>query len=227
MNFNYEEEVPEINLNLENDEEDDRLQKELELMLSGSPDQFSDSSYWEKRYTENPNIFEWYRGFNHFIDDIKTVFNFKGIAANIGCGTSTMGIDLLNAGFSHVINTDISCAAINIMKEKFKDVKDVEWIVDDCLDTHLPPNMFDCIFDKGTIDALICNEHPGKIMRKIFNGVLRSLKKGGYFVVISFGDEDDRQSYFEKEEFAWDLVQILTISNDIGTPHFVYICRKR
>ena len=227
MNFNYEEEVEEINLNIKNDEEDDRLMKELEMMLSGSPDQFSNTNYWDHRYKENPNPFEWYFGFNHFVEDIKSVINLKGIAANIGCGTSSMGVDLLNAGFTHIVNTDISCAAINIMKERYKDIQEVEWIVDDCLDSHLPINTFDCIFDKGTVDALVCNQHPGKIMRKMFTGVIRSLKSGGYFIVISFGDEDDRQSYFEKEEYPWDLIQILTVSNDIGTPHFVYIYQKR
>lgn len=227
MNFNYEEEVEEINLSIENDPEDDKLLQELEMMLSGTPDQFSDNSYWEKRYKSNQNIFEWYFDFSHFRDVIKNVIEFKGTAANIGCGTSAMGVDLFHAGFERVVNTDISESAINAMKEKFQDEKNVEWLVDDCLDTKLEPNSFDCVFDKGTIDALVCNEHPGRTMRKIFNGVIRSLKSGGFFVVISFGDSEDRQRYFEKEEYEWDLVNVLTVTNNIGTPHFIYICKKR
>ena len=226
MNFNYEEDVPEINSNIQNDAEDDRLAKELEMMLSGSPDQFSDSKYWEHRYTENSEPFEWYFNFEHFLPFIEKRIELKGKAANIGCGTSAMGMDLIKAGFSHVVCTDISNVAISVMKNRYKDEKNLEFVVDDCLNTKLEENSYDCIFDKGTIDALFCNEHPGRIARAIFSGVLKALKKGGYFVAISFGDMEDRQKYFEKEEFDWKLLDVITVPNEIGTPHFIYLCQK-
>ncbi|EAX93030.1 hypothetical protein TVAG_255110 [Trichomonas vaginalis G3] len=228
MDFNYEEEVEEINYNIPNDEEDDRLAKEVEQLFKTGPVAFVDSSYWDQRYTDNPKHFEWYLGFDHFLPEIKKFVPLKGIAANIGCGTSIMGMELIDAGFTTVDNTDISHVAIDHMKELFKDVKNVNWILDDCTNTKLEKNHYDVIFDKGTLDALICCDDPDDILNDIFKGVINSLKPGGYFVEISFGCPEERQEYFDVEGLNWNQVIICTLSSELTktTPYFIYIYRK-
>lgn len=228
MDYNYEEEVEEINFNLPNDEEDDRLAREVEALFKTGPVAFVDSSYWDQRYTDNPKHFEWYLPFDHFLPDIKKFVPLKGVAANIGCGTSTMGMELIQCGFSHVDCTDISAVAIDHMKELYKDEKNVSWILDDCIDTKLEKNKYDVIFDKGTIDALICCEDPDDLLNDIFKGVINSLKPGGYFVEISFGSPEERQEYFDVDNLKWTQIVIRTLKPTVpkATPYFIYIYRK-
>lgn len=54
------------------------------------------------------------------------------------------------------------------------------------------------IIDKSTADALLCGPNPFQNVNKMLKESKRVLKKGGYYVAISYGQPDERSSVFCK-----------------------------
>ena len=69
---------------------------------------------------------------------------------------------------------------------------------------------FDLIVDKSIIDALLCGDHSFMIVAKMLKEISRVLKTGGYYLIISYGQLENRMIYLEKEHLAFEI-QIYTI----------------
>ncbi len=55
----------------------------------------------------------------------------------------------------------------------------------------------DLIFDKATLDGMMCGQNYLIMSGKVINEVFRILKVGGIYVVISYSE--DRKYLFERE----------------------------
>ena len=62
----------------------------------------------------------------------------------------------------------------------------------DARDLQYDDNTFDCIIDKSTMDALLCGEQSFLNVAIMTREVQRVLKKGGTYVIISYGQPENR-----------------------------------
>lgn len=74
----------------------------------------------------------------------------------VGCGNSKLSQQMYEAGYKNIINIDISPSVIAQMTEKFPHMI---WEVMDGTNMTYKDHTFDCIIDKGTLDALIAGKN--------------------------------------------------------------------
>lgn len=83
----------------------------------------------------------------------------------------------------------------------------------DVRDLKYEDGFFDIAIDKSTIDALLCGEHSFINVAKMTKEVQRVLKQGGIYMVISYGQPENRIFHLEREHLAFDL-SVYTIKKD-------------
>jgi len=100
---------------------------------------------------------------------------------------------------------------------------------------NYPDNYFDLAIDKSTIDALLCGEQSFINVAKMLKEVQRVIKKGGIYMIISYGAPENRIFHLEREHLNFDI-NIYTIKKDYTVDednhkfekiHFVYVCKKK
>lgn len=163
---------------------------------------------WEEKYTEEgdsaDSSYEWFMAFDSLQPILTALVSRNARVLHIGCGNSNLGVDLHLHGMAArgVVNTDISPTVIRQMSDKWGKIlspKRMKWLVDDVLCMDLGPATFDCVVDKGTLDAIMCNldqDLKKHNTQKVLDEVHRVLKPGGNYVVISFGQPEVRTPYF-------------------------------
>mmetsp|Transcript_21898 Transcript_21898/g.21615 ORF Transcript_21898/g.21615 Transcript_21898/m.21615 type:complete len:140 (+) Transcript_21898:281-700(+) len=96
----------------------------------------------------------------------------------------------------------------------------------DVRDLKFESDYFHIAIDKSTIDALLCGDHAYLNVAKMTKEVQRVLQVGGYYIAISYGSPDTRLEHFQWDHLSFDVTQ-MTIGEEPGNQHFVYICKKR
>jgi hypothetical protein len=89
--------------------------------------QYYSQEYWESRYSFYPQYIDWYCKFEKLCEDFQLERLFNDIFSNrkkakileLGCGNSTLAINLKNLGFKNITSIDFSSIIINQMKQKF------------------------------------------------------------------------------------------------------------
>ena len=101
------------------------------------------------------------------------------MCACLGCGNSSLALELYNNGFKNIVNVDYSPVVISNMQRKYKALEGVEWIVMDARDMmEFPAASFDVVLEKGTLDALLVAENdPWKLSSEAENTVDLILKQ--------------------------------------------------
>jgi ubiquinone/menaquinone biosynthesis C-methylase UbiE len=100
-----------------------------------------------------------------------------------------------------------------------------------------PDSSFDIAIDKSTMDALLCGENSFLNVAIMTKEVQRVLKNDGVYMVISYGQPENRVLHLEREHLSLDL-NVFTIkknyhideeddSQQYEKIHYVYLCRKR
>lgn len=220
---NIDSETYEYLLELENSivitpEDIENIEKEV------SDIDFSDADYWNRRYSAEEFPFDWYRSWDEILPLIQEYFRDSKIALNIGCGNSTMGFDMLSS-FEYVYNNDISDVVIEKMEKEYSSHKDnLKWDVMDCTKMTYEDNYFDIVFDKGTLDALLCGDDIQFF--SAVNEVSRVLKKGGYFIIITYGKPETRLKKLKESKPNWEFEPYKTISFKGKLIHYIYILKN-
>jgi len=110
---------------------------------------------------------------------------------DVGCGTSTLAMDLHSAYPSrvtvHSLDNDANC--IHYMSDKYKDQQSLTWMVYDMIEcpevpdksTHLDAQSFDIIVDKGSLDAMLVEGCIAPMLCEVY----RLLKPNGVYVLCS------------------------------------------
>lgn len=68
----------------------------------------------------------------------------------------------------------------------------------DVMNMEYKNDTFDFIVDKSTIDALLCGDHSFLNVAIMLNEVQRTLKVGGIYMIISYGQPENRTFHLVK-----------------------------
>ena len=184
--------------------------------------------YWDARYQNEQEPFDWYQSWDQLQPVFAPLFNGSETVLNIGCGNSTMSYEMSKTTFKKVVSIDISSTVIQQMKERYAGNDALEWRVMDCSKMTFPDDTFDAVFDKGTIDSLLCGSDPVDTVHFTLFEVERVLKSSGVFVLISFGDPASRVKILKDWKLPWHLHKTMVLDDpgSQGSYHYVYIFQK-
>lgn len=143
-------------------------------------------------------------------------------------------------GFQNITDIDFSENAVKIMEDRYKEknVK-INYLHMDATDmSQFSRGQFRGIFDKGTLDSILCGENAIPIGDKYIREVYRILADNGTYICISYGDEDHRKSFFLTQDWTIKVEKIpkpnKIISSNINPEdknnkdfHYVYIMTKK
>lgn len=152
-----------------------------------------------------------------------------------GCGNSKLSEDLYDVGFCHMHNIDISNIVIRQMKAK-NDVKrkDMTFTQMDVLDLTFENSVFDCVLDKGTLDAIFSNTDDVTVKKidKMFGEIGRVLKNAGRYICITLAQRHILEKLLSYFECGWMIrvhkVKLETEAGMVGgaLPVFIFVCTK-
>jgi len=145
----------------------------------------------------------------------------------VGCGNSTLSIDMYNNGYKNITNIDISGVVINQMEEKYPMMT---WIKMDVMKmSTLEGKTFDVVIDKGTLDAILCGDNSTANAEAMLREISRLLSRNGVFFEITYGLPENRMNHLNKSILNWTInTDKIGKSNDSKEPdcHYIYICTK-
>src|SRR5438552_9684962 len=113
---------------------------------------------WEILYkSQKIETMPWYN--ENFDSDLENELDERKISKrckflDLGTGPATQAVWLAKRGF-RVIGSDLSEAAINRARKIYTNEEDVNFIVDDILNSKFNDNEFDYIFDRGCFHVLL------------------------------------------------------------------------
>jgi SAM-dependent methyltransferase len=150
----------------------------------------------------------------------------------LGCGNSTIGIDMLRDGWTGgILNVDFSPSVIHQLQQAYPAVpqngQGVGRLDFVCADITLPLDFlpsasFDLILCKGALDAVLCQSRTGAL--SMIRECARLLAPGhGILVLVTSGNPDCRLEYLEHENslsFYWRGVSVHTLKDEtkMGNP---------
>lgn len=95
-------------------------------------------------------------------------------------------------------------------------------VVMDVRSLTYPSSSFDCVIDKGTLDAILCGENSSKHANSMLAECQRVLRPGGCLLVITYGQPSSRLTYLEQKSYQWDVTY-----ETLGGTRYMYKCIKR
>ena len=136
---------------------------------------------------------------------------------NVGCGNSRLSEELYEDGFEDITNIDFS---------KIMDVLDMK---------EIQTGSFNIVFDKATLDSILCGDNSGSNAQKMISEIHRVLAPGGRYICITYGDPEHRKKYFETQQ--WSNLSVdkmpkpnLNVNNEDNINsknyHYIYVMKK-
>ncbi|CAH1756936.1 11296_t:CDS:2 [Entrophospora sp. SA101] len=168
---------------------------------------YKTQEYWNERYSKE-ETFDWFKTYK----DLSPLFKKHLLDENVsilmlGCGNSNMYDD----GYCNITNVDFSNIVIDNMKEKNKHRSKMSWLVMDVRDLKMlkDDESFDVVIDKGTMDALMCDEGD------VWNPKPEVIENVGKEV-----DQVVRRKYLERS--VWNL-EIETLGEEVTGEEVVVV----
>ena len=188
---------------------------------------YGDSSYWEQRYTEDSEPFEWYQEPKSLLKTFKELLEPEGKVLVVGTGTSELAPFLIKNGYENVTAIDYVKQPILKMKKRNRELENLIWKVMDVKKMSFMNSEFNSIIDKGTLD---CVYHLGdNEVFEMMSEISRVLKKRGVFICISCAPPEVRKKFFDRPaDLLLELEKIIEIPKPIQSnePHYIYVIRK-
>ncbi len=151
---------------------------------------YSDKEYWTQRYENIENAFDWYCQYTDFSEVMKQQTENMSTAKVlvIGIGNSRMCNQMVTDGFSGEITAiDIAENVVTFMSEHNPD-PNVKFLTMDTTLLDLDSETLDLVVDKGTLDAMACDEAADEKLQRAMREIHRVLRPGGSFVCVSHSD---------------------------------------
>ena len=189
---------------------------------------FAETEYWEEHYRKSDELYEWYQPWSTFKAAVGEFLGNCERLLNIGSGNSPMALDLANEGVKLSDNIDISETVTEQMKRRYEGDERMRWHTMDCRDLKFEDEIFDGVIEKGTIDALSCDQTAGTAIHQMLKEAFRVMKRGSYFVSISFGAPSARIYHFRNSDLKWRVLDPIKVPK-IMIPdsfYYVYVAQK-
>ena len=177
--------------------------------------EFQQQQYWEKFFSKRSAPFEWYGQYTDLCDVLHKYAKPTSQVLVVGCGNSKLSEDLYDAGFHKIDNIDISDVVIRQMTAKNKLSRpDMKFTKMDILDMSYSNAIFDCVIDKGTLDAIFSNTDDVTVQKvdRIFDEVGRVLKIAGRYLCITLAQDHILQKllqYFNESDWLLRVHRVL------------------
>lgn len=208
-------------------------------LLPRSQAEFQQKDYWEKFFSKRSAPFEWYGEYLDLCDTIHKYTKPSSRILVVGCGNSKLSEDMYDTGFHRIDNIDISDVVIRQMISRNKLSRpDMKFIKMDLLDMTYDDATFDCVIDKGTLDAIYSNTDDATVQKvdRMFQEVGRVLKIAGRYLCITLAQDHILQKllqYFNESDWLLRVHQVLLGRNDAegsglggALPVFVFVMTK-
>jgi len=129
----------------------------------------------------------------------------------LGCGNSQLSVELHKAGYTNMVNIDISSVCVANMKEEYPELSFLEM---DMTRLSFPDNSFDLVVEKATLDSLLVDakspwnlNSPGHtLVSKALREVKRVLKPSGLFLSITFSQPHHRVPLLAQPGLNWSVI---------------------
>ncbi|XP_044954838.1 EEF1A lysine methyltransferase 4-like [Hordeum vulgare subsp. vulgare] len=146
-------------------------------------------SYGEARYVEEGGAsYGWYQRYAALRPFVCRLVPPASRLLMIGCGSVLMSEDMVADGYMEIINIDISLVLIEMMRKKYFDLPQLQYMQMDVRDmSKFSEESFDCAIVKGTLDSLMCGVEAPLSAAQMVLEVDRLLKPGGVFMLLTFG----------------------------------------
>eukprot|EP00598_Pedospumella_elongata_P010213 CAMPEP_0184989994 /NCGR_PEP_ID=MMETSP1098-20130426/30608_1 /TAXON_ID=89044 /ORGANISM="Spumella elongata, Strain CCAP 955/1" /LENGTH=278 /DNA_ID=CAMNT_0027515111 /DNA_START=36 /DNA_END=868 /DNA_ORIENTATION=- len=206
--------------------------------------QYGRIQFWDLKYAEEHEAFEWYYGYGSFRETIRDNIPLEGNVMIAGCGSSNMIGDMADDGYERLVAADLSRVVMTQLKYRYQDYPQISFFQGTLTDTDLPEGSFDAIVDKGLFDALLCTQTGALTVAQYVYEAERLLNDTGVFIIISYGNPEQRLPFLEQHDIdvprytPW-MVEVQALlkpkefpeeeldSADPNSYYFVYIITKR
>lgn len=169
--------------------------------------------YWDKRY-KHEREYEWLAAPLDILPLLKPTLcqlPKHPRILQLGCGNSQLSVELHKAGYTNMVNIDISSVCVANMKEEYPELSFLEM---DMTRLSFSDNSFDLVVEKATIDSLLVDakspwnmSSPGhKLVSKALREVKRVLKPSGLFLSITFSQPHHRVPLLAQPGLNWSVV---------------------
>ena len=151
-----------------------------------------------------------------------------------------MSEELYEDGFEDITNIDFSTKVISQIEEKNKSkYPKMTFKIMDVLDMQeIQTGSYNIVFDKATLDSILCGDNSGNNAQKMISEIYRVLAPGGRYICITYGDPEHRKKYLEDQQ--WGNLSVEKIAkpstavssninadeNDLKNFHYIYIMTK-
>ncbi|GJM88477.1 hypothetical protein PR202_ga04546 [Eleusine coracana subsp. coracana] len=206
---------------------------------------FGAAAYWDARYSSGSSaggggggggFFDWYQTYPALRPLLRARVPASSRVLMLGCGNSRtspfscsllapmLSEDMANDGYEDIVNIDISSVVIEQMKEKHTEIPQLKYMQMDVRDMSVfDDESFDCVLDKGTLDAMM----NLKNIRK-----LEELTSDLFFLFTATPECQSKMSECDPQP----IMEEVTLTEDGQLPpdyvlkdpesHFIYICHK-
>lgn len=158
---------------------------------------FSELEYWEGRYREHREPFDWYAQLPVFFASLEPLLSSEARILDLGAGASRLCLQLYDLGYKNVTAVDYCAAARDCLSEQLAARPGLRYEITDALNVQLPPGSFDVVIEKGLTDSIMTSAfEPLEAVKSLVGEVRRVLAPGGVFVSITF-DDQERQEILE------------------------------
>lgn len=177
-------------------------------LLPRTHTEFQVKEYWDNFFSKRSKAFEWY---GEYVDLCHVLHKYLKSSSRIlvvGCGNSKLSEELYDAGFQSIDNIDISDVVIRQMLSRNKQKRPTMTFTKmDLLHMTYSDAHFDCVLDKGTLDAIFSNTDDNTVesVDKMFAEIERVLKVAGRYLCITLAQDHILKKLLEKFEFGWLL----------------------
>lgn len=169
---------------------------------------YGDSLYWDARYIQEASCgsFDWYQRYSSLRLFVRKYIPTSSRVLMVGCGNALMSEDMVQDGYEEIMNIDISSVAIDMMRRKYENVPQLQYMQMDVRDmSFFPDETFDSVIDKGTLDSLMCGNNAPISAAQMLGEVCRLLKPGGVYMLITYGDPTARIPHLSRPVNNWKI----------------------
>ncbi|MCO5611712.1 hypothetical protein L7F22_065970 [Adiantum nelumboides] len=172
----------------------------------GRQGNYFDRPFWDSTYASESQPLEWYQSYSELSPLLKQYIPSCSRILMSGCGNSEFSEDMVKDGFKEIVNIDISSVVIEAMKKKYQNVPELKYLTMDVLDmSSFEEGSFDCVIDKGTLDAIMCIAGGPYNIAMMLAEIARVLKAGGVYMLISFAGPELSLPLLNRDVFGWSI----------------------